>query len=94
MKAIGVNWTEEYALISDAIMVALLRETIIPRSPARTTAAQILLEQIRRHHQIDISERTIEVVRADAGVADAGVEVAQEMETLAGQSTERGSLRH
>ena len=76
-------------MISDAVIVALLRETIMPRSPATKTAAEILLEQIRRDHQIDVSQRTIEVVRADAGV-----EVAQEMETLAGRYAERGSLRH
>jgi hypothetical protein len=77
------------ALISDAIMVALLREAMIPTSSAAKTAAQILLEQIRRDHRIDVSERTIEVVRADAGV-----EVAQEMETLAGRFGEPRSLRH
>ena len=81
--------SEERALISDAVMVALLREAMIPTSPAAKTAAQILLEQIRRDHQIDVSQRTIELVRADAGV-----QVAQEMETLAGRVGEMGSLRH
>ena len=65
-------------VVSDAMMVALLTETILPSSPARKAAAQILLAQLRQDSRIDVSNRTLEMVRADDGA-----EVAREVQTLA-----------
>lgn len=59
-------------MISDAVMVELLKESVLSASSVHQVAARILLDLARRG-DLEISPKRIEVVRADAGrdVADA-----------------------
>lgn len=64
-------------MISDNIMVALIRESVTSESRPRRLAARIILENIRSDREFELTRAKAEVVRADAGP-----DVAEEMYVL------------
>ena len=57
---------------SDAVMVALLRESVMSSSPTRQMAARIMLDFARSHDDLAMSPQDIEILRAEAGPVVAG----------------------
>jgi hypothetical protein len=64
-------------MTSDAVMVTLLRESVMSRYPVRQLAARVMLD-LARSGDIEISSERMEAVRADAGP-----EVAEAVSSLA-----------
>ena len=64
-------------MISDNVMVALIRESISSASPPRRTAARVILDEIRTDPQFELTPAKAEMVRADEGP-----EVADEVRAL------------
>ncbi len=54
-------------MIGDAVMVALLRESILSNSPIRQVAARIMLDLSRRDSELPITPERLEVIQADEG---------------------------
>jgi hypothetical protein len=54
-------------VIGDAVMVGLLRESIMAASPRRQIAARIMLELARKDDGLPVSPERLETIRADAG---------------------------
>ena len=57
----------EAVVINDAVMVGLLRESVIARSPVRQTAARLMLALARRDGGLPVSPERLETIRADSG---------------------------
>jgi hypothetical protein len=57
---------------SDAVMVALLKESVMSNSPVRQMAARIMLDFARSHDDLTIPPDEMEVLRAEAGPVVAG----------------------
>ncbi len=66
-------------MISDSVMVGLLKESIMSRSPVSQIAARMMLD-LARSGDLELSARRMEVLRAEAGP-----EVADAVSTLADQ---------
>ena len=61
-------------MITDNIMVALIRESVTAESRPRRAAARLILDDIRSNPQFTLTRAKAEVVRADAG-ADVAAEM-------------------
>ena len=68
-------------MVSDAVLIALIRETVQPASVARQAAARWLLQAYRQNDCIDTSEAGLEVLRAEEG-RDVASEVIYLLERL------------
>ena len=54
-------------MVGDAVMVALLRESILSKSPTRQVAARIMLDLSRRDSGLPVTLERLEVIQADEG---------------------------
>ena len=63
---------------TDAVIVALIQESIMSNSPVRQMAARMMLDMTRSHQHFAISSAEMDTVRAEAGE-----EIADEMMALA-----------
>ena len=61
-------------MISDAVMVGLLRESVMAGSPLRQIAARMMLQLARTVEGLPVSPEHMETIRADAG-ADVAREI-------------------
>jgi hypothetical protein len=65
-------------LAEDAVLVALIRESLLAETGERQAAAKLMLLELRHHESIDLSEWGMQVIRADEGA-----KVAAEVQALA-----------
>ena len=65
-------------MVTDEVMVALIRESVVASSDARRTAARLLLDALRSGSASGLDAERAEVVRAERGA-----EVAREWRELA-----------
>ena len=65
--SLAVNEAGASHMVGDAVMVALLRESILSNSPIRQVAARIVLDLTRRDSELPITPERLEVIKADEG---------------------------
>ena len=67
-------------MAEDAVLVALIRESLLAETSERQAAARLILLELRHHDSIDLSEWAMQVLRADEGA-----KIAVEVQALATQ---------